>query len=240
MQAARQDQTVFSPHWLEQLFKERTVQRGEDYQVVGYDVVSGIPMQNINIARVSVEKSLRTIDNLGLDQFLMKLWLTTQAENLGEHERTLKFQAYKEILVNYPNDLLDSFAKAWPQSHKFFPKTAEIIEAIDPEFQQRKMKLKALEDEIARSKSTKIAQSQKLGDLQTIWIKTKEELRKWDAFMVKQWFDPLIVAKKEGSIVTLRANSSFELEWVGTKYLDKIADTWIKIDPSTTQIEVTL
>lgn len=227
-------------HWLKQLFKERVAQKGEDYQVTGYDVVSNASMQNINIAKTALEKSLKSAGNDGLDEFLARLALTTQSETLDDKERVLKFQAYKEALIDYPKDLLDNFAKEWTKSHKFFPKPAEIIEIIDPEYQQRLMKLNAIQEAIERSKSTKLTQSSKLSDLQTIWIKTKEELRNWDAFMTKHWFDRLIVSNKEKGLVTIRANSSFEQEWVATKYLDKILTTWQKFDPSTTQIEVTL
>lgn len=241
MQAAAQDQIPFSKHWLEQLFKERTVQRGEDYHVIGYDVVSGVPVRNISIAKATISQSLRTPGNDGLDQIISRLWFATQSENLGDKERALKFQVYKEALVDYPKDLLEEFSKTWPPTHKFFPKIAEIIEVIKPEHQQRLMQLKALDEAIERDRTTKIGQSEKLGDLQTTWIKTKEHLREhWDAFMVRQWFNPLVVSNKESCKVTLRANSSFEREWVSTKYLDKLLNAWQKFDPATTQIEVTL
>lgn len=239
MQAANQDQTVISMPWLEQIFKENIGGVPDAYTVLSYSVDSGIPLQNLNIARAQIEKSLNPIGSGNLKAELTRLSLVTISKAMGDDEQALLYQAFGEALVNLPKDLVETALRSWPSKNKFFPPLAEINQQIEEEHRLRKLKLEAIDNAIKRKSELKIAQSSKLGDLQTIWIKTKEELRKWDAFMVKQWFDPLIVSKKEGGKVTLRANSSFELEWVGTKYLDKIADAWIKIDPSTTQIEVT-
>lgn len=226
--------------WLEQIFKENIGQNSDDYVISSYQVDSNIPMQNLSIARAHIEKSLNPIGSSNLKAELTRLSLLTISKAMGDDEQALLYQAFGEVLVDLPRDLVETTLRSWASKNKFFPPLAEITQQIEEEHRLRKLKLEAIDNAIKRKSELKITQSAKIGDLQTIWIKTKEELHNWDAFMTKHWFDRLIVSKKEGSVVTIRANSSFEQEWVATKYLDKILTTWQKFDPSTTQIEVTL
>ena len=113
LQASTQDNQSnvipISKQWLEQIFKEKLSERQDengDYSLAGYSIQKDLTVQQLNVARLALEKSIAPAKTEELKAELMRLQLMTMARQLGENERALQYTAFGEELKKYPADLV--------------------------------------------------------------------------------------------------------------------------------------
>lgn len=229
-----------SKQWLEQIFKENLSERqgdNGDYKLVGYSVQGDLNAQQLNVARLALEKSIAPAKTDELKSELMRLQLLTMARQLGENERALQYTAFGEELKKYPADLVRDALRMWPTKSKFFPAFQEVLELIEPEFKIRLMKLEAVDQAIKNLNVKKISQSDNHSNL----INVKASFRASHGnVMANTWIEKLRFVSRTDNTIKIQAESAFHKDWIKNKYLDDILFFWKKNDNSVEKLEVVL
>ena len=229
-----------SKQWLEQIFKENLSERqgdNGDYKLVGYSVQGDLNAQQLNVARLALEKSIAPAKTDELKSELMRLQLLTMSRNLGENEKALQYTAFGEELKKYPADLVRDALRMWPTKSKFFPAFQEVLELIEPEFKSRLMKLEAINRALNSFNVPKISQSTDHEN----FMKVKADFRRVNGnVMADCWIEKTRFFSKKENTINLRADNSFTREWVKDKYASQILGLWQKYDASINRLEVIL
>ena len=244
LQASTQDNQSnvipISKQWLEQIFKEKLSERQDengDYSLAGYSIQKDLTVQQLNVAKLALEKSIAPAKTDELKAELMRLQLLTMARQLGEAEKALQYTAFGEELKKYPADLVRDSLRMWPTKSKFFPALQEVLSMIEPEFKARSMKLEAVNQEINRLAVPKISQSTDHEN----FMKVKADFRRINGnVMANNWIEKTRFFSKKENTINLRADNSFTREWVKDKYASQILGLWQKYDASINRLEVIL
>lgn len=229
-----------SKQWLEQIFKEKLSERQDengDYSLAGYSIQKDLTVQQLNVAKLALEKSIAPAKTEELKAELMRLQLLTMARQLGEAEKALQYTAFGEELKKYPADLVRDSLRMWPTKSKFFPAFQEVLELIEPEFKIRLMKLEAVDQAIKNLNVKKISQSDNHSNL----INVKASFRASHGnVMANTWIEKLRFVSRTDNTIKIQAESAFHKDWIKNKYLDDILFFWKKNDNSVEKLEVVL